>query len=66
MQAKVGDTIAVHGRHVGEHDRHGVISEVHGPDGGPPYLVRWNDGKEALFFPSSDCTVEHHEQAPVG
>jgi len=57
MQAHVGDAIAVHSRHVGEHERAGVITEVRGADGTPPYLVRWDDGKEAVFFPSADCTI---------
>ena len=57
MQAHVGDEISVHSRHVGEHDRIGVITEVRGPDGTPPFAVRWNDGHEAVFFPSADCTI---------
>jgi Domain of unknown function (DUF1918) len=57
MQAHVGDAIAVHSRHVGEHERVGVIAEVRGPDGAPPYLVKWDDGKQAVFFPSADCTL---------
>jgi hypothetical protein len=59
MQAQIGDELAVHSRHVGEHDRLGVIREVRGPDGAPPYVVQWSDGKEAVFFPSADCTVAH-------
>jgi len=32
--------------------RDGEILEVHGEDGGPPYLVRWSDsGHESLVFP---------------
>jgi hypothetical protein len=37
-----------------------VIIEVHGEEGTPPYLVRWRDGHQSVFFPSSDTTVEHH------
>lgn len=59
MQAEVGDAIAVHSRHVGEHERLGVIAEVRGTNGSPPYVVKWDDGKEAMFFPSADCTVAH-------
>jgi Domain of unknown function (DUF1918) len=63
MQAKVGDTLKVRGPHVGDHERHAEIIEVRGADGGPPYLVRWDDtGHTTLFFPGSDAVVEHlHE-----
>jgi Domain of unknown function (DUF1918) len=59
MQAKVGDELVVKGRHVGDQDRRGVITEVHGEAGAPPYLVRWHDGHESVFVPSSDTVVEH-------
>ena len=59
MKAKVGDELVVKGHHVGDKDRRGVITEVHGEDDGPPYLVRWDDGHESTFFPSSDTVVEH-------
>lgn len=60
MQATIGDELTVKGRHQGDGDRHGEIIEVHGDDGSPPYLVRWRDEHESVFFPSSDCVVEHH------
>jgi len=60
MEASVGDRMVVKAHHVGEPDRDAEILEVHGEDGGPPYLVRWDDdGHEGLFFPGSDATVEH-------
>jgi hypothetical protein len=59
MRAKVGDEIVVKGHHVGEEDRDGVITEVHGENGSPPYAVRWRDGHETVFVPSSDAVVEH-------
>jgi hypothetical protein len=34
------------------------IVEVRDDDGAPPYLVRHSDGREGLFFPGSDGTVE--------
>jgi hypothetical protein len=37
-----------------------VIVEVHGDHGGPPYLTRWEDGHQSVFFPSSDTLAEHH------
>jgi len=60
MQAKVGDELTVKGRHQGDEDRHGEIIEIHGENGAPPYLIRWRDEHESLFFPSSDTVVEHH------
>jgi len=64
MRAAVGDKIVVKGHHVGDHDRKAVILAVEGPDGGPPYLVRWNDdGHEGVFFPGSDAIVEHYPVA---
>jgi len=59
MKASAGDELIVRGRHVGDHDRRGVITEVHGPGGGPPYLVRWADGRQSTFFPESGTEVEH-------
>ncbi len=60
MRADVGDELVVRGRHVGDEDRKGVIVEVHGDHGGPPYLIRWEDGHQSVFVPSSDTLVEHH------
>jgi Domain of unknown function (DUF1918) len=66
MQAKVGDELTVKGRHQGDDDRHGEIIEVHGENGAPPYLIRWRDDHESLFFPSSDTVVEHHPATARG
>jgi hypothetical protein len=60
MQAKLGDELTVKGRRQGDEDRHGEIIEIHGENGAPPYLIRWRDEHESLFFPSSDAVVEHH------
>jgi uncharacterized protein DUF1918 len=60
MRADVGDELVVRGRHVGDEDRKGVIVEIHGDQGGPPYLIRWEDGHQSVFFPSSDTLAEHH------
>ena len=62
MRAAPGDRLVVHPRHVGEPTRDAEVLEVHGEDGGPPFLVRWSaDGHVGLFFPSGDAEV-HHEQ----
>ncbi len=60
MRANVGDELVIKGHHVGDADREAVIIEVRGGDGAPPYRVRWSDGHESVFFPSSDTIVEHH------
>jgi hypothetical protein len=58
MHAKPGDWLVVEGRAVGEAVRRGVIEEVHGTDGGPPFLVHWTDtGHRALTFPGPDSYV---------
>ncbi|WP_090941153.1 DUF1918 domain-containing protein [Nonomuraea jiangxiensis] len=57
MNAMVGDRLLVHGNTVGERDRGGVITEVQGLDGGPPYVVRFDDGHTGLVFPGPDAVV---------
>jgi hypothetical protein len=60
MKAAVGDRLVVRGRRSGEPNRTAEILEVRGPDGSPPYLVRWvEDGHVGLFHPGSDAVVEH-------
>ena len=63
MQAQVGDRLHVHGRVVGTPDQTSEIIEIRGRDGGPPYLVRHEDGHEALVFPGSDALIEHPKKS---
>ena len=60
MQATVGDTLVMHANHTGEPDRTAQILEVRGDGGAPPFLVRYDDGHEALVFPGPDATIHHH------
>ena len=60
MRARAGDELTVRGRHQGDEDRRGTITRVDGENGAPPYLVRWRDGHESVFFPTSGTEVEHH------
>lgn len=60
MRAEAGDELTVRGRHLGDEDRHGTIIKVEGAGGAPPYLVRWRDGHESVFFPAAGTEVEHH------
>jgi hypothetical protein len=56
--ANVGDQLLVHGHVVGQGDHHGKIIEVRGPEGAPPYLVRYDDGHESLVYPGPDAIIE--------
>jgi hypothetical protein len=66
MHAQAGDELTVRGRHQGDEDRHGVIIRVDGANGAPPYLVRWRDGHESVFFPASGAKIEHHAAQDAG
>ncbi len=60
MEARIGDRVVVRGRRIGQTEREGEILEVRGERGEPPYVVRWTaDGREGLFFPGPDTSVEH-------
>ncbi|WP_327117454.1 DUF1918 domain-containing protein [Nocardia sp. NBC_01730] len=63
MYAKTGDWLIVEGRSVGGTVRHGLIEEVHGREGAPPYLVHWTDtGHRALTFPGPDAHVVTNDE----
>jgi hypothetical protein len=67
MFAKVGDALIIEGHRVGEPRRTGRVEEVRGADGGPPYLVRWDDtDRSTLLFPGDDCRIEHLGDASTG
>lgn len=60
--ARPGDAIVIRGHEVGRKERKGVIAEVRGDDGGPPYIVHWLDDPhdephDVFFFPGSDSHV---------
>ena len=57
MKAHVGDRIIVASPTTGGTVRDGEITEVRGPDGGPPYMVRWTDDHTGLYFPGPDAHV---------
>ncbi|WP_431781405.1 DUF1918 domain-containing protein [Streptomyces chumphonensis] len=62
MHAEKGDKLLVHGRVVGQHDRTAEIVEVLGPQGEPPYRVRFDDGHETVMSPGPDSVVRHPEE----
>jgi hypothetical protein len=58
MKANVGDWLVLKGRTVEQSDRRGLITEVHGVKGAPPYVVRWLDsGHVVTVIPGTDAIV---------
>ena len=64
MHATIGDRVHIKGRNVGMQEHIGEILEVRGPEGEPPYLVRFSDGRESLVYPGPDCMIE--QRGPAG
>ena len=68
-RGEIGDLIEIGGQHLGESRRTGEILEVLGLPGHEHYRVRWEDGRETLFYPSGHASVVHHverfEEKPV-
>lgn len=59
MRAQPGDRLVLEGVHPGEPRRVGIVTEVRGVDGGPPYLVRWFDNDHiTLVYPGPEARVE--------
>lgn len=62
MKAHVGDELFVLSSHLDHPAAEGKIIEVHGTNGDPPFLVRWDDdGRESLVFPGPDSKVVSYE-----
>lgn len=57
MHAHVGDRLVVEGGKVDAPKRVGEVIEVRGADGGPPFVVKWDDGHEGLTFPGPDAHI---------
>ena len=56
-RTRVGAVIEVHEHRLGEARRTGEILEVLGESAHEHYRVRWDDGRESIFYPSSDATI---------
>jgi CBS domain-containing protein len=55
-----GDRLRITAHYQGGRPRDAEVLEVRGRDGGPPFLVRWEDtGRVSLHYPGSDARVEH-------
>ena len=59
MHANVGDELVVDSVEVGTPPRSGTILDVLGEPGSEHYRVRWHDGHESVFYPSSTAHVIH-------
>ena len=64
--AEVGDLIVIAGHRVGESERIAEILEVLGERPNERYRVRWDDGRESVYFLGSDATIKHatHRRSP--
>ena len=57
-KANVGDWLVIKGTTTEMADQRGLITEVHGADGAPPYVVRWlSSGHVATVFPGPDAVI---------
>ncbi|MDA2812823.1 DUF1918 domain-containing protein [Nocardiopsis sp. RSe5-2] len=59
MRAHVGDLLVVEGRREDTGRKTGVVTEVRGAEGAPPYQVRWVDeDQDVLVYPGPDAHIE--------
>ena len=56
-ETRAVSVIEVAPRHAGEPSRLGEILEVLGATGHVHYRVRWDDGRESIYYPSDDARV---------
>jgi len=63
MKAQVGDRIVLTATRVDDPTRHGTVLEV-GPDGGPPFTVRWTDGRVGVFYPGPGSVLSIGDRRP--
>jgi hypothetical protein len=56
-RARPGDVVAIDGRRVGDPGRTGEILAILGEPGHEHYRVRWEDGRESVFYPGSDAHI---------
>jgi hypothetical protein len=66
MQAKKGDWLVVESSAVDRSGHRGLVLDVEGPDGTPPFLVRWEDnGHEGLIFRDRTRTSRRPARWPI-
>lgn len=56
---KPGDVIIVEAPTAGDPHRTGEILRVLGEPGHPHFEVRWDDGRETIFYPSGETALRH-------
>jgi hypothetical protein len=62
--AAPGWIVEVTGHRLGDAPRSGEILAVIGDAQHPHYRVRWEDGRESLFFPGSDVVLRPPARQP--
>jgi hypothetical protein len=62
MQATAGDVIRLRGNARGQRDRVGCVIDARGAGGGPPYLVRFTDGRVSLVYEAPGGLAERPAQ----
>jgi Domain of unknown function (DUF1918) len=62
MKGHVGDRLHVRGRIVGQAEHTAQIVEIRERDTGDLFVVRYDDGSEALVFPGPDTSIEHRPE----
>ena len=65
MRATTGDRIILAGELVDQPTRSGEVLEARGADGGPPYVVRWDDGHTSTMFPGPGSVLRVADAATV-
>ena len=63
FRGRKGDRVLVAGRKLGAGSRAGTIFEVLGEPGAERYRIRWDDGHESVYAPSSDTRIEPKPKA---
>ncbi len=66
MKAQVGDHIILAASHVDAPTRAGEVLEVRDPGGGPPYVVRWDDGHTGWIYPGPGSVLRIGHAADPG
>ena len=66
MKANVGDWLVIKGTTIDRPDQRGLITEVHSPDGSPPYVVHWLEtGHVATVIPGPDAVIVSAKEQEV-
>ena len=65
MRARAGDRIILAGEQVDQPTRAGEVLEARGADGGPPYVVRWEDGHTSTMFPGPGAVLKVTDAPPA-